>query len=1012
MGALDNFKKEAKRWLKAARAGDAEAHARLARWYPAARVALSLRDVQHALAREHGHDSWASLKDAVSTGRRVEMPALPHEELVRTFLEFACWDHRTHGKGDHRMHDHAAQRFLAQHPALASASLYCAAVCGNVEDVRRRLAERPASASQPGGSRGWTPLLYLSYARFTHRATIENALDVARLLIDHGASPNDFYMAGDSEYSCLVGAAGEGEQDAPRQPYAESLYALLLERGAGPYDIQVLYNTHFSGDMIWWLELTYQQSLVRGLKADWDDPDWSMLDMGGYGSGAFFVLKVAVERNRRELAEWALTHGASPNSDTSANPKFKPRHTLYQMAVMMGQIEIAELLARHGATVTVPAVKPLEEFITLCMSLDRTGAAAFLERHPEYRRSHLPMFEAAKRDRADVIALLLELGVPLEISDEGNTRALHHAAAHNALRAARFLIEQGAEIDPRESAYGATPIGWAAHGDRAEMMDFLSQHTRNIWTLVFRGYVDRVRELLREDPDLATQAHTDGTTPLWWLPDDEGKAMELVDLLLAAGADPAKRNTAGRTAADWALRRGMVDVARRLSAAGGIAAMATPEVLPPPPAAKKPLDMSAYEALARDLLSAYNTGETASIQRLGDHFGQQVTWEEIRTIVPRQLAQLGLSEDEARTLDRDQACMLIARGSGFDDWAALERATSGRTSPATPSIIVPPPDGSGAPIEMRAGFIMRLHDNVAVPTADVWRILVACRNGDLEEARALIDAQPSLVRSDYNYMPPLHLAVREGHLEVVRFLAERGAVNTNYLTYPYNETLITIASDRGYAAIVELLQAHWIVDPDRPAEETGHIEYEIDLERRRFQRLVGANAFTAVQRALEKRPELATDPFAFWSEGVLMMPANRGNREMLDLLMRYGARVPDVSKWGASYYFKRDDIAVFLMDRGMNPNHMNIHRTTLLHEMARLGDVKKTTLLLDKGAAIDAVDDEFRSTPLGVAARWNKPDTVRLLLDRGADRRTGAEWATPLEWARRKGHAAIAAILR
>ena len=485
------------------------------------------------------------------------------------FLEFACWDHRTHGKGDHRMHDRAAQRILAQHPEIASADLYSAVVCGNVDAVRRHLAARPAAASEPGGSRQWTPLLYLAYARFTHRATIENAIEVARLLIGHGASPNDFYMAGDSQYSCLVGAAGEGEQDTPRQPYAEALYKLLLERGAGPYDIQVLYNTHFSGDMIWWLELTYQQSLALGRKADWDDPNWSMLDMGAYGSGALFVLKVAVERNHRELAEWALTHGADPASEPSGDPKFRSHHTHYEIAAMMGQTDIAALLARHGAHVTVPTLKPLEEFIVLCMRLDHDGASAFLERHPEFRRSHHAMFEAAKRDRPDVIALLLDLGVPLEIADKANTRALHHAAANNALGAARLLIERGAEIDPRESAFGATPIGWAAHGDQAEMMDFLSRYTRNIWTLVFRGYVDRVRELLREDPDLAKQQASDGTTPLWWLPDDEDKASELVDLLLAAGADPAKKSTAGETAADWADKRGMVDVARRLSLAAG-----------------------------------------------------------------------------------------------------------------------------------------------------------------------------------------------------------------------------------------------------------------------------------------------------------------------------------------------------------------------------------------------------------------------------------------------------------
>jgi hypothetical protein len=164
---------------------------------------------------------------------------------------------------------------------------------------------------------------------------------------------------------------------------------------------------------------------------------------------------------------------------------------------------------------------------------------------------------------------------------------------------------------------------------------------------------------------------------------------------------------------------------------------------------------------------------------------------------------------------------------------------------------------------------------------------------------------------------------------------------------------------------------------------------------------------------LRDRPELALDPFASWFEGILAMPANRGSRPMLELLMEHGARVPDVTKWGASYYFKRDEIAALLLERGMNPHHMNIHYTTLLHDMACTGDVTRAQRLLAAGADLDALDEEFRSTPLGLAARFGRREMVELLLSRGADpNRAGAPWATPVEWARKKGHADIASRLR
>src|SRR5258705_854630 len=141
---------------------------------------------------------------------------------------------------------------------------------------------------------------------------------------------------------------------------------------------------------------------------------------------------------------------------------------------------MARLLLKYGATAVAPVLTPDEAFIATCLRLDRAAAAAMVQDHPEYLRSHRAMFEAARRDRPDVIALLLDLGVPLEIADESNARALHHAAGNNALRAATFLIKRGAEVDPREMSYNARPIGWAAHGDHVEMLDFLSRHSRSI----------------------------------------------------------------------------------------------------------------------------------------------------------------------------------------------------------------------------------------------------------------------------------------------------------------------------------------------------------------------------------------------------------------------------------------------------------------------------------------------------------------------------------------------------
>ena len=65
--SLDSLKKEAKRWLEALRTSgaDSPARVRLERAFHDAPANPGLRDVQHALAREHGFAGWTALKEAI-----------------------------------------------------------------------------------------------------------------------------------------------------------------------------------------------------------------------------------------------------------------------------------------------------------------------------------------------------------------------------------------------------------------------------------------------------------------------------------------------------------------------------------------------------------------------------------------------------------------------------------------------------------------------------------------------------------------------------------------------------------------------------------------------------------------------------------------------------------------------------------------------------------------------------------------------------------------------------------
>src|SRR5262245_3879772 len=68
---LEYLRKEAKQWLKQLRAGDADAVARLRRALPDAQASPTLRDVQHALARERGFAGWRALTTMVDVPKET-----------------------------------------------------------------------------------------------------------------------------------------------------------------------------------------------------------------------------------------------------------------------------------------------------------------------------------------------------------------------------------------------------------------------------------------------------------------------------------------------------------------------------------------------------------------------------------------------------------------------------------------------------------------------------------------------------------------------------------------------------------------------------------------------------------------------------------------------------------------------------------------------------------------------------------------------------------------------------
>src|SRR6185295_2253850 len=132
-----------------------------------------------------------------------------------------------------------AARILAKHPDISGDSIHAAAVSGNVDAVERLLAARPEAARERGGPQGWEPLQYVCYGRLPVPAAADNAVAIARRLLDAGANVSAPVNTQDGAiFLPLTGAIGEGEMSQPRHPQAAALADCLIERGADPYDKQ------------------------------------------------------------------------------------------------------------------------------------------------------------------------------------------------------------------------------------------------------------------------------------------------------------------------------------------------------------------------------------------------------------------------------------------------------------------------------------------------------------------------------------------------------------------------------------------------------------------------------------------------------------------------------------------------------------------------------------------------------------------------------------------------------
>ena len=473
--SLENLRKQAKSLRKAYENRNPEALSRVREFSPHPDTApgtLTLAAAQLVIARSYGVPSWSRLKQHLEQVRAhfwtsPAEPSTPESEPVEDrFVRLACLTYQA----DHPRRREEARKLLAANPSIARHSIYTAATVGDTAAAREILAGNPKFANVRGGPNNWEPLLYAAYSRLNSEAAGHSTLDVARMLLAHGADPNaGFFWDGRYLFTALTGVFGEGESgpihQAPHQ-YCDEFARMLLEAGADPNDSQTLYNRMFTGGTAH-LELLHEFGLGITTNNVWSRRLGPVLETPAQMLQQ--QMAWAVKYNQMERLRWLVDHGVDVNI-----PDTRFHETPYRLAMLNGNREAAQYLLDHGAHPI--SLSDLDSFAAACLTADSETARRLLAKNATllnqlgHRRAEL-LNRAAEEDRRDAIRLMIELGFDLRHAPN----ALHHAAGGGLLEMVKLLIEFGADPTIRDPTYDATPMGWARYFNRPAVLEYLQQ---------------------------------------------------------------------------------------------------------------------------------------------------------------------------------------------------------------------------------------------------------------------------------------------------------------------------------------------------------------------------------------------------------------------------------------------------------------------------------------------------------------------------------------------------------